>query len=109
LGEGENGIVNVWDVGAQNIKQSIQVGSVILAVHWADIVQQLLTFLVGAHDGSVTLYQSVIFLSVDGFIIDDESSDVRQRALQTGFQNFHLRIVGLHAHGLFKSHPRCRR
>lgn len=78
-------------------------------IHWADIEEQLITFLVGAHDGSVTLYQSVvIFLSGDGFI-DDKDLDVHRRAFQAGFPDFCLRIVGLHAHGLFKPIPRCRR
>jgi hypothetical protein len=100
-------VVQVWDICAKVIKQSIQVGSAILIIHWADIKDNLITFLVGAHDGSITLYQLVIiFLSGDGFI-DDKSLVVHRQAFHVGFLNFCLQIIGLYAHGLFKPLPHC--
>jgi WD40 repeat protein len=53
---GVEGIVNVWDFSTENIKQTIRVGSPVLALNWVNIQDNLMSFLAGAADGSITCF-----------------------------------------------------
>jgi hypothetical protein len=53
---GDDGFLKVWEVSSGELKQSIRLESAVLAIRWANLSDHLLTFLVGASDGSITLF-----------------------------------------------------
>jgi WD40 repeat protein len=63
---GDGGLACIWDVPSGDRKQSIQGGYAILAVQWVNLVGCLSAFLVGASDGSITVFydKSVKLISV---------------------------------------------
>lgn len=51
--------MKVWDLSAKIVKQTMRVGGAVLALRWVDIKDNLMSFVAGASDGSITCFVAV--------------------------------------------------